>query len=116
MEGSKGAATAFWGAFPQLRRAGKRGFSPANGPATWIAAGNLPNVWNFGPWKNGEDLYTFQDDFSKVMGRHTWKLGALYSRNQKNQDLFDTEDGALFGSVGFVELQQVVPTHPHAPP
>jgi hypothetical protein len=35
------------------------------------------------------------------MGRHTLKLGALYSRNQKNQDLFDTENGALNGAVGF---------------
>lgn len=95
------AATALSSLFPQFLPAADKGFTPANGPATWINAGNLPTVWNFGPWSNAENLYTFQDDFSKVIGRHTLKLGALYSRNQKNQDLFDTENGVLNGSVGF---------------
>jgi hypothetical protein len=95
------AATALSSLFPQFLPAADKGFTPANGPATWINAGNLPTVWNFGPWSNAENLYTFQDDFSKVIGRHTLKFGALYSRNQKNQDLFDTENGVLNGSVGF---------------
>jgi len=56
---------------------------------------------SFAPWSNAENLYTFQDDFSKVIGRHTLKLGALYSRNEKNQDLFDNENGQLGGAVGF---------------
>jgi hypothetical protein len=98
---NQAAATALSSAFPQFLPAGNKGFTPANGPGTWVNAGNLPTVWNFGPWANAENLYTFQDDFSKVIGRHTWKLGALYSRNQKNQDLFDTENGVLNGSVGF---------------
>ncbi len=98
---NQAAATALSSLFPQFMPAANKGFTPANGPATWINAGNLPTVWNFGPWANAENLYTFQDDFSKVIGRHTLKLGALYSRNQKNQDLFDTENGVLNGSVGF---------------
>jgi hypothetical protein len=99
---NQAAATALSSAFPQFMPAANKGFTPANGPGTWIAVGNLPNVWNFAPWANAENLYAWQDDFSKVIGRHTLKLGALYSRNQKNQDLFDTENGALaFGSVGF---------------
>jgi hypothetical protein len=98
---NQAAATALSSLFPQFMPAANKGFTPANGPATWINAGNLPNVWNFGPWANAENLYTFQDDFSKVIGRHTLRLGALYSRNQKNQDLFDTENGVLNGSVGF---------------
>jgi hypothetical protein len=95
------AATALSSLFPQFMPAGNKGFTPANGPGTWINAGNLPNVWNFGPWANAENLYTFQDDFSKVIGRHTLRLGVLYSRNEKNQDLFDTENGVLNGAVGF---------------
>src|SRR6266852_3464656 len=98
---NQAAATALSSLFTQFMPAANKGFTPANGPATWINAGNLPTVWNFGPWANAENLYTFQDDFSKVIGRHTLKLGALYSRNQKNQDLFDTENGVLNGSVGF---------------
>jgi len=99
---NQAAATKLSSAFPQFLPAANKGFTPANGPGTWIAVGNLPNVWNFAPWANAENLYTWQDDFAKVVGRHTLKLGALYSRNQKNQDLFDTENGALaFGSVGF---------------
>jgi len=98
---NQAATTALSSLFTQFMPATNKGFTPANGPGTWINAGNLPNVWNFGPWANAEDLYTFQDDFSKVIGRHTLRLGALYSRNQKNQDLFDTENGVLNGSVGF---------------
>jgi hypothetical protein len=98
---NQAAATALSSLFPQFLPAADKGFTPANGPATWINAGNLPTVWNFGPWANAENLYTFQDDFTKVIGRHTLKFGALYSRNQKNQDLFDTENGTLNGSVGF---------------
>ena len=107
---NQAAATALSSAFPQFMPAGNKGFTPANGPGTWINAGNLPTVWNFGPWANAENLYTFQDDFSKVIGRHTWKLGALYSRNQKNQDLFDTENGVLNGSVGFGGCKKFGPT------
>jgi hypothetical protein len=98
---NQGAATALSSLFPQFMPAANKGFTPANGPATWINAGNLPTVWNFGPWANAENLYTFQDDFSKAIGRHTLRAGVLYSRNQKNQDLFDTENGVLNGSVGF---------------
>jgi Carboxypeptidase regulatory-like domain/TonB-dependent Receptor Plug Domain len=98
---NQGAATTLSSLFPQFMPAANKGFTPANGPATWINAGNLPTVWNFGPWANAENLYTFQDDFSKAIGRHTLRAGVLYSRNEKNQDLFDTENGVLNGSVGF---------------
>jgi hypothetical protein len=98
---NQAAATALSSAFPQFMPAANKGFTPANGPGTWINAGNLPNVWNFAPWANGENLYTWQDDFAKVVGRHTLKLGVLYSKNEKNQDLFDTENGVLNGSVGW---------------
>jgi hypothetical protein len=98
---NQGAATTLSSLFPQFLPAENKGFTPANGPATRINAGDLPAVWNFGPWANAENLYTFQDDFSKAIGRHTLRAGVLYSRNEKNQDLFDTENGVLNGSVGF---------------
>jgi hypothetical protein len=99
---NQGAATTLSSLFPQFMPAANKGFTPANGPATWLnGPGGLPTVWNFGPWANAENLYTFQDDFSKAIGRHTLRAGVLYSRNEKNQDLFDTENGVLGGSVGF---------------
>jgi hypothetical protein len=98
---NQAATTALSSLFQQFMPAANKGFTPANGPGTWINAGNLPTVWNFGPWANAENLYTFQDDFSKAIGRHTLRAGVLYSRNEKNQDLFDTENGVLNGSVGF---------------
>jgi hypothetical protein len=99
---NQGAATALSSLFPQFMPAANKGFTPANGPATWLnGPGGLPTVWNFGPWANAENLYTFQDDFSKAIGRHTLRAGVLYSRNEKNQDLFDTENGVLGGSIGF---------------
>jgi hypothetical protein len=98
---NQGVATGLSSLFTQFLPAANKGFTPANGPATWLNVGGLPTVWSFAPWHNAENLYTWQDDFSKVLGRHTLKLGALYSRNQKNQDLFDTENGVLNGAVGF---------------
>src|SRR6202007_672840 len=42
MQVNQAAATALSSAFPQFLPAGNKGFTPANGPATWISAGNLP--------------------------------------------------------------------------
>ena len=99
---NQAASTALSSLFTQFLPAANKGFTRANGPETWLnGPGGLPSVWSFAPWSNAENLYTFQDDFSKVIGRHTLKLGALYSRNEKNQDLFDNENGQLGGAVGF---------------
>ncbi len=72
-----------------------------NNPPVWINGGGLPTIWSFAPWHNGEDLYSWQDDFSKVVGRHTLKLGAVYSRNSKDQDNFSQIQGVSFGPVGY---------------
>src|SRR5229473_1333820 len=72
-----------------------------NNPPVWINGGGLPTIWSFAPWHNGEDLYSWQDDFSKVVGRHTLKLGAVYSRNSKDQDNFSQIQGFANGPVGY---------------
>ena len=72
-----------------------------NNPPVWINGGGLPTIWSFAPWSNREDLYTWQDDFAKVIGRHTWKIGGLYSRNAKDQDNFSQIAGNTFGPVGY---------------
>src|ERR1700730_14047084 len=72
-----------------------------NNPPVWINGGGLPTIWSFAPWSNREDLYTWQDDFSKVIGRHTLKVGGLYSQNAKDQDNFSQIQGNSFGPVGY---------------
>jgi hypothetical protein len=43
-------------------------------------------MWNIAPYKNHEDLYTVQDNLSKVKGNHLLKAGAFYSNNIKVED------------------------------
>jgi hypothetical protein len=57
-------------------------------PVFWGGLGNgadSQNLWNMGPWKNNEELYILKDDFSKVHGAHTFKVGFLASNNRKNE-------------------------------
>jgi hypothetical protein len=71
------------------------------GPAVWVNCCGLPSVWTIAPWQNQQDLYTWQDDFSKVMGRHTMRFGGLYSRNYKAEQAANAEFGILGGAVGY---------------
>jgi hypothetical protein len=71
------------------------------GPAAWINCCGLPSVWTIAPWQNQQDLYTWQDDFSIVKGRHTIKIGGLYSRNYKAEQGANPEFGTLGGPVGY---------------
>ncbi len=59
-------------------------------PVFWGGAGDgnvgaSDNLWNMGPWNNNEELYIAKDDFSKVHGTHTFKVGFLASNNKKNE-------------------------------
>jgi len=57
-------------------------------PTFWGGLGNganSQNLWNMGPWHNNEELYVAKDDFSKVTGSHTFKVGFLASNNKKNE-------------------------------
>ncbi len=54
-------------------------------PSLVWGAGGYETLWHEAPWKNGEDLFIWKDDFSKVIGSHDIKVGALYSRNKKNE-------------------------------
>jgi carboxypeptidase family protein len=76
-------------------------------PAGKLHAGDLPEpiCWcstYFGilsPWDNRQDLYTWKDDFSKVTGKHTFKLGMLYDRNAKDEEGGEEATG-LWGATG----------------
>ena len=54
-------------------------------PASCGDGGGYDNIWHQAPWQNHEDLWSWKDDFSKVMGTHELKFGALYSHNIKNE-------------------------------
>jgi hypothetical protein len=73
----------------------------ASNPPVWINGGGLPTIWSFAPWTNREDLFAWQDDYSKVVKRHTLKMGVSYSRNSKDQDNFSQIQGVTFGPGGY---------------
>jgi hypothetical protein len=57
-------------------------------PVFWGGLGSgadSQSLWNMGPWHNNEELYILKDDFSKVHGAHTFKVGFLASNNKKNE-------------------------------
>lgn len=54
------------------------------------------NLWNIAPWNNGQDLWIWKDDFSKTMGGHTFKVGALYSTNKKDEICCSSADTPQF--------------------
>jgi len=45
--------------------------------------GSFASFWNIAPYGNHEDLYTLQDNLSKVHGNHTFKTGIFLSWNEK---------------------------------
>lgn len=53
-------------------------------PTLW-GGGGYPALWHQAPWVNEEDLFIWKDDFSKVVGSHDLKFGALFSNNRKNE-------------------------------
>lgn len=59
--------------------------APGVGLPTFWGADGYPALWHQAPWQNHEDLFIWKDDFSKVMGSHDLKFGALASHNIKNE-------------------------------
>jgi len=72
------------------------------GPSVWFqGATNLPGVWTIAPWANEQNLFTWQDDFSVVKNRHTFKFGASVSHNTKDEQQTNAEYGAFGGPLGY---------------
>jgi hypothetical protein len=44
------------------------------------------DLWTQTPFKNSLDIYSIRDDFSKVMGNHTFKMGGLFDAAAKDED------------------------------
>ena len=47
--------------------------------------GAVGGISDMGPWFNNEQLLILKDDFSKVYGSHTFKVGVIATNNQKNE-------------------------------
>src|ERR1044071_8142513 len=54
-------------------------------PTVGWGDGGYPTLWHQAPWFNHQDLFIWKDDFSKVIGSHNTKFGALVSHNIKNE-------------------------------
>jgi hypothetical protein len=65
-------------------------------PVFWGGLGYGQNLWNQAPFHNNQDLFVIKDDYSAVFGRHSVKVGGLFSFNKKNE-----EGGGGFDSVQF---------------
>jgi hypothetical protein len=87
--------SAFQTVFPQ---SGKLHGTQTAAPLCWCGA---PSgfLGHFGPWANGQDLYTWKDDFSKVKGKHVLKAGVYYSKNSKDEET-GSDNGGLWGNPG----------------
>ena len=57
-------------------------------------------IGDIGPWGNEQDLYTWKDDFSWAMNKHTFKAGILYDRNAKDEEQ-GQEAGGIWGGAGY---------------
>jgi hypothetical protein len=57
-------------------------------------------IGSLGPWSNRQDLYTWKDDFSISMSKHTFKMGVLYDRNAKDEEQGE-EAGGMWGAAGY---------------
>jgi hypothetical protein len=67
---------AFFGGWGGLNPYGYIGGNSGGGSGT-------TSMWNIAPYGNHEDLYTLQDNLSKVHGNHTFKTGIFLGWNEK---------------------------------
>lgn len=68
--------------YPESLKLSKQGVPQVN----LGAYGSNNSTSLIAPWQNQENLYGYQDDASKVMGRHTIKFGALINFDGKDED------------------------------
>jgi hypothetical protein len=93
LEGTKASIvpalqTAYPSTFPQSIKqkdeffGGWGGLNPY-GYLNGTSGAGTTSMWNIAPYGNHEDLYTIQDNLSKVWGNHLIKAGMLFGTNEK---------------------------------
>jgi hypothetical protein len=76
------------------------GKTPNGIPIVWGGLqnyGNFSSIWAIVGYGNHMDLFTWQDNISKIQGNHVWKFGALFSHNIKQENQFGGSDRSQFG-------------------
>ena len=69
-------------------------------PTVWSGLnnyGNFSSIWAIVGYDNHMNLYTYQDNLSKIQGNHAWKFGGNFSSNQKVENQFGGGDRPTFG-------------------
>jgi hypothetical protein len=93
-------ATAYPSTFPQsIKTPGEFGGAGWGGLVPYGSIGGSAynyssnsSMWNIAPYGNHEDLYTIQDNLSKVHGNHLIKTGVFLSFDEKVEDSGDGAD------------------------
>ncbi len=75
--------TAYPASFPQSIKLADEFFGGWGGLNPYGSYQGESSFWNIAPYKNHEDLYTVQDNLSKVKNAHLFKVGVFFSTNQK---------------------------------
>jgi hypothetical protein len=76
------------------------GKTPGGIPTVWGGLnnyGNFASIWAIVGYGNHMDLFTWQDNVTKIQGNHAWKFGALFSHNIKQENQFGGQDRPTFG-------------------
>jgi Carboxypeptidase regulatory-like domain len=84
-------------------------FPNADSSVAKLHAGQMPEqicwcsayIGTIGPWGNRQDLFTWKDDFSISMKKHTFKVGLLYDQDAKDEEQ-GQEAGGIWGGAGYV--------------
>jgi hypothetical protein len=63
-------------------------------------------IGDIGPWGNRQDLFTWKDDFSLTMNKHTFKAGILYDQDAKDEEQ-GQEAGGMWGGAGYINSANV---------
>jgi hypothetical protein len=61
---------------------------------------------DIGPWGNRQDLFTWKDDFSLSVNKHTFKVGVIYDQNAKDEEQ-GQEAGGMWGGAGYINSANV---------
>ena len=78
-----GLATAYPATFPSTIKTPGEFFGGWGGLNPYGSSQGEASFWNIAPYKNHEDLYTVQDNLSRVQGNHLLKAGGFFSTNEK---------------------------------
>ena len=81
-------------AIPGIFPDGIKEYGANRGHPVFFARGSYgDDLQNMAPFKNNQNLFVLKDDYSAVFGKHFFKVGAVGSYNQKNEDVFDWGSG-----------------------